>query len=286
MSVLEWFSSQQTGAKSARSERLDIPGDLWIKCPSCGSVLYNKELEGNLKVCLSCSYHFRLSAAERIGLTVDENSFKEFNESITSKDFLNFTDLKPYKDRIKESEEKSGIKDAIVTGEAKIEGLPLIISVMDFSYMGGSMGSVVGEKFTRAAEKALSLKVPFVVFSASGGARMQEGIMSLMQMAKTSAILSKLSDAHVPYIVVLTDPTTGGTTASFAMLGDIHIAEKGALIAFAGPRVIEQTIRQKLPKGFQKAEYLEEHGFVDMVLPRQDIKVYLARILKLFSSNK
>jgi acetyl-CoA carboxylase carboxyl transferase subunit beta len=285
MSVLEWFSSQKEGSPSARSERLDIPGDLWIKCPSCGSVLYNKELEDNLKVCLSCSYHFRLSATERIGLTVDEKSFKELDASMTSKDFLNFTDLKSYKDRIQDSEKKSGIKDAIITGEATIEGLPLVISVMDFSYMGGSMGSVVGEKFTRAAEKALSSKVPFIVFTTSGGARMQEGIMSLMQMAKTSSILAKLSDAHLPYIVVLTDPTTGGTTASFAMLGDIHIAEKGALIGFAGPRVIEQTIRQKLPKGFQKAEYLEEHGFVDMVLARQDIKVYLARILKLFANH-
>lgn len=283
MSVLEWFSRQRDVLSPSEQSRLDIPGELWIKCPSCDGVLYSKDIDENLKVCTNCGYHFRLTSLERISLTADEGSFVEFDKDLGPTDFLNFTDTKPYKDRITENQQRTGLKDAIICGKATIEGYPAVLAVMDFSFLGGSMGSVVGEKIARAAEKALELKLPFIVFSASGGARMQEGIMSLMQMAKTSAVLGKLAKAYLPFIVVLTDPTTGGTTASFAMLGDIHLAEKGALIAFAGPRVIEQTIRQKLPKGFQRAEFLEEHGFVDTVLERKDLRTYLARILKHFT---
>lgn len=283
MSVLEWFSRQREVLSPDAQQRLDIPGELWIKCPSCDGVLYSKDIDENLKVCTSCGYHFRLTSLERISITADENSFVEFDAELSPTDFLDFTDTKPYKDRILENQQRTGIKDAILSGKATIEGYPVVLAIMDFSFLGGSMGSVVGEKLARAAEKAIELKLPFIVFSASGGARMQEGIMSLMQMAKTSAVLGQLAKHYLPYIVVLTDPTTGGTTASFAMLGDIHLAEKGALIAFAGPRVIEQTIRQKLPKGFQRAEFLEEHGFVDTVLERKDIRAYLARILKHFT---
>ncbi len=285
MSVLDWFTAQKGDSKNSSAAKLDIPGGLWVKCVSCNSVLYNKDLEDNLKVCPSCSYHFRLSAAERIAVIFDENSFAEFSAGLRSEDFLSFEDVEKYSDRIEKSIKKTGLNDAIVTGTAKIDGYKVIAAVMDFSFMGGSMGSVVGEKFTRAAEQAVKDNVPFLVFTASGGARMQEGISSLMQMAKTSAAVARLNENKIPYIVIMTDPTTGGTTASFAMIGDIHIAEKGALIAFAGPRVIEQTIRQKLPKGFQRAEYLQEHGFVDLVLERKELKPYLARIIRLFNNN-
>lgn len=287
MSVIEWFNTKkQKEQGNSSSEKLDIPGGLWVKCISCNAILYNKDLEANQKVCPTCQHHFRLTYQERLAVTVDENSFTEINKELKSKDFLGFEDDKKYADRIVENTKKTGLNDAIVTGQAKIDNQPIVIAIMDFSYMGGSMGSVVGEKFVRAAEKALELNIPLVVFTASGGARMQEGITSLMQMAKTSAVIAKLNASKIPYIVVLTDPTTGGTTASFAMLGDVHIAERGALIAFAGARVIEQTIRQKLPKGFQRAEYLLDHGFVDLVLDRKDIKVHLARLIKLLSKRK
>lgn len=286
MSVLDWFTAQKGDNKNNTTTKLDIPGGLWVKCVSCNSVLYNKDLEDNLKVCPSCNYHFRLSASERISVTFDENSFKEFDAGLTSQDFLIFEDVEKYSTRIEKSIKKTGLNDAIITGNAKLDGHKTVVAIMDFSFMGGSMGSVVGEKFTRAAEQAIKEKIPFIVFTASGGARMQEGISSLMQMAKTAAAVAKLNENKIPYIVVMTDPTTGGTTASFAMIGDIHIAEKGALIAFAGPRVIEQTIRQKLPKGFQRAEYLQEHGFIDLVLERNDIKPYLARIIRLFNNHK
>jgi acetyl-CoA carboxylase carboxyl transferase subunit beta len=282
MSVLEWFSKQQEDSSGKSSERLDIPGDLWVKCSSCSTVLYKKDLEDNARVCPNCDHHFRLSLAERLALTADAGSFQEFAAELTAVDFLEFEDTRTYKDRLAENQQKTGHQDAFVCGAATIQGYPVILGIMDFNFLGGSMGSVVGEKFVRAAEKAIEQKLPLVVFTASGGARMQEGLVSLMQMAKTSAVINRLRAAAVPYIVTLTDPTTGGTTASFAMLGDIHLAEKGALIAFAGPRVIEQTIRQKLPRGFQSAEFLEEHGFVDAVLERKAVKDYLAKILKHF----
>jgi acetyl-CoA carboxylase carboxyl transferase subunit beta len=286
MSVLDWFAKNNNfGIKpKEKVQKLDIPGNLWVKCYGCGGILYSKDLEKNQKVCPSCGYHFKLGAYERIEMVFDQDSFVEFDQNISPKDTLKFVDLKSYQDRIEEAQKKSKLKDAVVCGEAKLENKPLITSVMDFSFMGGSMGSVVGEKITRAVEKAIELKLPYVVFTTSGGARMQEGILSLMQMAKTSAALELLAEAKLPYIVVLTDPTTGGTTASFAMLGDIHIAEKGALVAFAGPRVIEQTIRQKLPKGFQRAEYLAEHGMVDIVLERAELRPTLIRILEILRS--
>ena len=282
MSVLEWFSKQKDQVSGKSSERLEIPGDLWIKCPSCGTVLYKKDLEDNAKVCQNCSHHFRLTFAERLALTADAGSFQEFAQDLTAVDFLEFTDTKVYAKRLTENQNKTGHNDALVCGTATIQKYPVVLGVMDFGFLGGSMGSVVGEKFVLAAEKALEKKIPLVIFTASGGARMQEGLMSLMQMAKTAAVINKLQAASIPYIVVFTDPTTGGTTASFAMLGDIHLAEKGALIAFAGPRVIEQTIRQKLPKGFQSAEFLAEHGFVDTVLDRTELTNHLAKILKHF----
>ena len=282
MSILEWFSKQKENIPGKSTDRLDIPGDLWIKCPSCTTILYKKDLEDHTKVCPNCNHHFRLAFEERLALTADENSFLEFGQELTAVDFLEFVDTKTYKDRLAESQKKTSLRDAFICGEATINKYPVILGVMDFGFLGGSMGSVLGEKFVRAAEKAIAKKLPLVVFTASGGARMQEGLMSLMQMAKTSAVISKMQEAKIPYIVVLTDPTTGGTTASFAMLGDIHLAEKGALIAFAGPRVIEQTIHQKLPKDFQSAEFLEEHGFIDAVLERKNIKDYLTKILKHF----
>ncbi len=288
MSILDWFSKSQNKDQSPTGQvkQKDIPGNLWVKCFGCESILYNKDLESSEKVCPSCGYHFKLTAKERIAITFDKGSFQETESNIVSKDPLNFADIKSYKERVIAAKKKSGLKDAVVTGIAKLDKRKVVTAIMDFSFMGGSMGSVVGEKITKAAELALAEKRPFIVFSASGGARMQEGILSLMQMAKTAGALERLSEAGLPYIVVLTDPTTGGTTASFAMLGDIHIAEKGALIAFAGPRVIEQTIRQKLPKGFQRAEYLQDHGMVDIVLERKEIREYLIKMLNTLQGAK
>ncbi|MFA6549276.1 MAG: acetyl-CoA carboxylase, carboxyltransferase subunit beta [Candidatus Margulisiibacteriota bacterium] len=277
----DWFKRKQKLKETAQPvEKLDIPGNLWIKCYKCGQAIFNRDLEINLKVCPKCGYHFRLTAMERIQQLVDEKSFKEISPNLKSKNFLNFTDSKSYTKRIDEAILKSALSDAILIGTGKINDQNAAIGVMDFSFMGGSMGSVVGEKVARLIEAAIEKKFPVIVFSASGGARMQEGIMSLMQMAKTSAALGRLRENRLPYISVLTDPTTGGTTASFAMLGDINIAEPGALIAFAGPRVIEQTIRQKLPPGFQRAEYLLGHGMVDIVCERPKLKETLANILR------
>jgi len=261
-----------------------MPEGLWVKCKNCSEIIYAKEIERNLNVCPKCDYHFRISARARIDLVLDKGSFVEMDADIQSTDFLDFKDTKKYKDRIKASLAKAGGGDAVVCGEGSIEGLPVVVSVFDFSFMGGSMGSVVGEKITRAIERGLETRSPVIIFSCSGGARMQESILSLMQMAKTSAALAKLKEAGIPFISVLTDPTTGGVTASFAMLGDINMTEPRALIGFAGPRVIEQTIRQKLPQGFQRSEYLLEHGMVDMIVPRQEMKARLSQVLRIFTA--
>ena len=284
-SLIEWFQKkQQEKALEYKAERMDIPGDLWVKCYKCSTAIYKRELEKNLKVCPKCGYHFKLTAKERIAQLIDDDTFVEHFGNLKPKDFLNFRDAKSYAQRINDSEAKSGINEAIITGEGKLGGNEVCIGVMDFSYMGGSMGSVVGERIARIIEKALDKKAPVIIVATSGGARMQEGIMSLMQMAKTSAALSRLKENNLPYISILTDPTTGGTSASFAMLGDLNIGEPGALIGFSGQRVIEQTIRQKLPPGFQRSEYLLEHGMLDAVVPRPELKGALAKSLEFFRS--
>lgn len=285
-SVADWLThKKKSNGEAEASAKLDIPKELWTKCPTCNETIYHKDLEPNLKVCPKCGYHFRLTARERIAITLDEGSFQETDPNLRSLDPLHFNDVIPYAQRIVEASKKSGLNDAIVTGTGTIERYPLVVAVMDFHFMGGSMGSVVGEKISRAAEKALELKQPLLIVTASGGARMQEGILSLMQMAKTSAALAQLQQASLATICLLTDPTTGGTTASYAMLGDYTLAEPGALIGFAGPRVIEQTIRQKLPAGFQRSEYLQDHGMVDLVVERKDIRTTLINILAFCSSR-
>lgn len=282
-SIHEWFSKKKEAkALEYKAEKLDIPGDLWVKCYKCASAIYNKDLIQNLKVCTKCGYHFKLTSKERIQILADQGTFEEFDSDILSLDFLHFVDSQPYAKRLESSKEKSGLTDAIVSGICKIGGMTVSMGTMDFSFMGGSMGSVVGERVTRVVERAIEKKCPVIIITSSGGARMQEGIMSLMQMAKTSAVLMKLKMNSLPYICILTDPTTGGTTASFAMLGDVNIAEPGALIGFAGPRVIEQTIRQKLPAGFQRSEYLVEHGMVDIVVERDKLRDLLVRVLDFY----
>jgi acetyl-CoA carboxylase carboxyl transferase subunit beta len=262
-----------------------IPAGVWTKCVKCEQIIYNKELEENFKICPKCGAHFRLSARERIKQLFDEGSFKEFGKSIQPMDPLSFVDIQPYSVRLSQSQKKTGQTDACVAGDAAIDGHALVAALLDFDFMGGSMGSVVGEKITLAIEKALKDHTPLLIVSASGGARMQESILSLMQMAKTSAALARLHEGGVPFISFLTDPTTGGVTASFAMLGDIIIAEPKALIAFAGPRVIEQTIREQLPEGFQQSEFLLSHGMIDMIAERKDLKKCLSNLLAYFSAT-
>jgi acetyl-CoA carboxylase carboxyl transferase subunit beta len=259
-----------------------MPDDIWTKCPGCSSILYTKELRRSFGVCTKCNYHFRLNARQRIPLLVDRHSFIELDGQLRSPDPLVFRDSKRYKDRLKAAERKSGGTEAVITGRARILNVPVMLGVFDFTFLGGSMGSVVGEKLTRLIEASIEERRPVIIISASGGARMQEGVFSLMQMAKVSAALAKLGQAHIPYISVLTDPTTGGVAASLAMLGDVNIAEPGSLIGFAGPRVIEQTIRQKLPEGFQRAEFLLEHGMVDRIVQRGDLREEMERILSNF----
>jgi acetyl-CoA carboxylase carboxyl transferase subunit beta len=280
---MAWFNKTKAPLAPVETKKVQMPEGIWTKCKNCNEIIYTKEIERNLNVCPKCDYHFRISALERIALVLDEGSFVEKDAAMQSVDFLDFKDSKKYKERIKAAVKKSG-GDAVICGDGTIEGLPVAVAVFDFGFMGGSMGSVVGEKITRAIERGLAERKPVIVFSSSGGARMQESILSLMQMAKTSAALAKLKAAGLPFISVLTDPTTGGVTASFAMLGDINMAEPRALIGFAGPRVIEQTIRQKLPEGFQRSEYLLEHGMVDMIVRRQEMKPRLAQILRIFTN--
>jgi acetyl-CoA carboxylase carboxyl transferase subunit beta len=266
--------------KEEGEKRIKTPEGMWIKCGACLEIIYKPEVERNLNVCPKCNYHFRIPALERIRSVVDDGTFQEFGEDFESVDMLVFTDTKKYTDRLKEAKKKTGRKEAVITGIAKINGIGVVLGVLDFEFLGGSMGCVVGEKVAMACEQALELRCPLIIFSASGGARMQEGTLSLMQMAKTSAALARLSEAKLPFISVMTDPTTGGVAASFSMLGDIIISEPGALIGFAGPRVIEQTIKQKLPAGFQRAEFLLEHGMVDMIVERTKLKPSLTQILR------
>lgn len=283
-SINEWFSKKKEEKElEARSEKLDLPGNLWIKCFGCKQTIYSKDLDDNLKVCPKCGHHFRLTSSERLKISADENSFIEHDSLIVSKDFLKFTDTMPYSKRLEEAKKKTGLHEAIITGEAKINGFKTGIGIMDFGFIGGSLGSVVGEKVTRLIERSIDNKFPVVIFNASGGARMQEAIMSLMQMAKTSAALSKLRKARIPYISVCTDPTMAGVSASYAMLGDIIISEPDALVGFAGPRVIEQTIKQKLPEGFQRADFVLNHGFIDLIVARKDMKETLGKILRFFA---
>lgn len=274
---MAWFRKEKRPLRSA--ERRDVPTDVFVKCKGCGEILYREKLAQNLEVCPACGFHFRIDADAYVELLIDEGTFDEIDVHLRATDPLTFTDLKPYKDRIRIAE-AAGQDEAVITGTGLIEAMPVALSVMDFRFIGGSMGSVVGEKIARCGRVALDRGIPFVIVSASGGARMQEGIYSLMQMAKTSAVLARLHEAGVPFVSILTDPTTGGVTASYSMLGDVHLAEPGALIGFAGPRVIEETIKQELPDGFQRSEFLLRHGMVDRVVDRRELKNELALVLR------
>jgi len=278
---MAWFKKDKKPKAVRESrERSTVPEGLWLRCDGCREIVYSKELERNLRICPKCGFHFRIDAPARIALLLDEPQPKTLFDDVVPADPLGFADTKRYADRLKAYQKALGVTDAAIVVAGAIDGIPILLAVMDYRFMGGSMGSVVGEKLTRAAEAACDQRRPLIIVSASGGARMQEGILSLMQMAKISAALMRLREAGIPYISVLTDPTTGGVTASFAMLGDLNIAEPGALIGFAGPRVIEQTIRQSLPEGFQRSEFLLEHGFLDLVVPRPELKATLARCLR------
>jgi acetyl-CoA carboxylase carboxyl transferase subunit beta len=275
---MAWFKRESaeldtSGTKTVRTE------GLWVKCEGCRQIIWKKDLEENLNVCPKCQKHFRIDARTRLALLFDDGQYETFDANLSSTDPLKFVDLKPYSSRLKQAQHDTGLKDAVINGHGKLQGRPVVISAMEYSFIGGSMGAVVGEMITRAVERSLENKFPLIIVSASGGARMMEGVISLMQLAKISAALARLDKARVPFISLLTDPTTGGVTASFAMLGDLNLAEPGALIGFAGPRVIEQTIRQKLPAGFQRSEFLLEHGMLDAVVPRKELKPYIARAL-------
>jgi len=273
---MTWFKK---GKEAKAEKRIKIPEGLWVKCDSCKEIIYKKEIDKNLKICPKCNYHFRISARERIQLLVDEDSFAEIDTGLSSTDPLEFRDKVPYRERLEENRKKSELEEAAISGEATIAGHPVVVVIMDFSFMGGSMGSVVGEKVVRAAEVALEQKKPLITVASSGGARMQEGIFSLMQMARVSAAIARLSDSGGLYLSVLADPTFGGVTASFAMLGDIIMAEPKSLIGFAGPRVIEQTIKQQLPDDFQRAEFLLDHGMIDAVVDRRELRKTLGKII-------
>jgi len=266
--------------------QLQLPSGLWLKCENCKTLLFKGELESSLWVCPKCGYHFPVPARDRLFMLFDRGEFVELDSEIEPVDPLGFVDKKPYTERIKLAQEKTGLKDSVLNARGRIDGIEVLVSCFDFRFMGGSMGSVAGEKVTRNAERAAEEGIPFICITASGGARMQEGILSLMQMAKTSAALARLEERGVPFITVLTHPTMGGVSASFAFLGDVIIAEPGALIGFAGPRVIEQTIKQKLPEGFQRAEFLLEHGLIDMVVERRELKGTLSTLLSHFGGSR
>jgi len=279
---MTWFKRQSgeldtSGAKKVRTE------GLWVKCDNCRQIIWKKELEENLDVCPKCDKHFRIDARTRLAQLLDEGQYETFDGNLASTDPLKFVDLKSYSSRLLQAQAETGLKDAVINARGRMNGRPVIVSAMEYAFIGGSMGAVVGEAITRAIEQSIATRNPLVIVSASGGARMMEGVISLMQLAKISAALARLDEARVPFVSVLTDPTTGGVTASFAMLGDLNIAEPGALIGFAGPRVIEQTIRQKLPPGFQRSEFLLQHGMLDAVVPRRDLKAYIARALDFMS---
>lgn len=275
---MSWFSKPKTKLQAA--DKRELPGDVWEKCPSCSEILYSEKLRENWNVCPSCGYHLRLPAAEYVKLLIDDGTDREYDMELRSGDPLEFTDLKAYRDRVAAAEKKTGRGDALIAVSGELDGIGVQLCVMNFDFIGGSMGSVVGEKIARAGLRALQLKQPLLIISASGGARMMEGIFSLMQMAKTSSVLARMDEEGLPYISILTDPTTGGVTASYAMLGDANLAEPGALIGFAGPRVIEQTIKQELPEGFQTSEFLLEHGMLDRIVDRRSMKREVARILR------
>jgi len=279
---MAWFKKEPL--TSAKDSKVRMPEGLWIKCEGCKEIIYKPELERNANVCPRCQFHFRLSARARIDLLVNPGTFEERSPAVGSKDPLSFKDQKSYLDRLKAAKRATGMADALLAGVASIGSHRVSLCALEFGFMGGSMGSAVGEKVTRAIEEAIQEQIPFLAISCSGGARMQESILSLMQMAKTSAALARLGQARLPYISILTDPTTGGVTASYAMLGDIHIAEPNALIGFAGPRVIQDTIRQELPAGFQRAEFLLAHGFVDMIVERKNLRQTLIQLLDFFAA--
>jgi len=282
---MAWFKKQKQPKKAVSDKRLRVPGGLWVKCDNCKEIIYKKEVLRNANVCPKCGYHFRFSARERLAGLFDNGIYEEVDRNILPTDPLGFKDTKPYKDRLKQYQEATGLKDAVINAVGLLGGMPCVVAAMEYSFMGGSMGSAVGEKVARAVERSLVEERPLIIISASGGARMQEGALSLMQMAKISSLLARLQEARIPYISILTDPTTGGVTASYAMLGDLNIAEPKALIGFAGPRVIEQTIRQKLPEGFQRSEFLLEHGMLDMVVERSQMRDTLIKCLKLLAGE-
>jgi acetyl-CoA carboxylase carboxyl transferase subunit beta len=282
---MAWFTRQKPPVEDAQpsdAEKNVRTEGLWQKCENCGQIIWRKTVEENRQTCPKCGYHFRIGAVERLKQLFDEGQYEEHDMGLKSSDPLSFVDSKPYKKRLADMQAATNMPDAVITGTGTLHGRPVEICALELKFIGGSMGAVVGEKITRSIERSIARRTPLVIVSASGGARMQEGAISLMQLAKLSAALMKLDEAKLPYISVLTDPTTGGVTASFAMLGDLNIAEPGALIGFAGPRVIEQTIRQKLPDGFQRSEFLLEHGFLDAVVNRTELKDYIAKALDFF----
>ncbi len=281
---MAWFKKARKPIAPAKDKASRVPEGLWVKCPECSQIIYNKDLATNLSVCPKCAHHFRITSAERIK-TLFDGEWVEHDANLTSTDPLNFTDTKPYKARLEASMAATGMKDAVVVGSGTIDGIPTVVAVMEYGFIGGSMGVVVGEKIARAIERAIEQRSPVVIVCCSGGARMMEGALSLMQMAKICGALARLDRARLPYISVLTDPTTGGVTASFAMLGDLNIAEPKALIGFAGPRVIEQTIRQKLPEGFQRSEFLLEKGMLDQVVDRREMKTLISTALRFMGAK-
>jgi acetyl-CoA carboxylase carboxyl transferase subunit beta len=281
---MAWFKRQSGEVDPSGEKKIRTEG-LWVKCESCRQIIWKKDLEDNLNVCPKCGKHFRIDARTRLAQLLDNSEYETFSDNLKSADPLDFVDLKSYSQRLKKAQEETELNDAVINARGKLDGREVIISAMEYNFIGGSMGAVVGEMITRAIEESLRTERPLIIISASGGARMMEGALSLMQLAKISAALARLDEARIPYISVLTDPTTGGVTASFAMLGDLNIGEPGALIGFAGPRVIEQTIRQKLPPGFQRSEFLLEHGMLDAVVPRKELKAYIARALEFMSSG-
>jgi acetyl-CoA carboxylase carboxyl transferase subunit beta len=277
---MAWFKRSKENI-SPDSQKKELPDGLWEKCPGCSEIIHKKQLETHFWTCIKCNYHFRIGSLQYINILLDPGSFKEMDRKMKSADPLEFTDSKKYTSRVQDTIKKSGLNDAVRTGTGKLNEIDVAFGCMDFNFIGGSMGSVVGEKIARLIDRAYKSRFPLIIISASGGARMMEGAFSLMQMAKTASRLARLAESKVPYISVLTDPTTGGTTASYAMLGDIHIAEPRALIGFAGPRVIKQTIGKDLPEGFQTSEFLQEHGFVDFVVSRKDLKNSIFNVISL-----